>query len=275
MPQSGSTVQYQLTVHLVEGAGLGQSVEWVAPEEWAAVRDKHAGTASWKVFKTHRCTPEMRAEFDAGNATGVYVFRDIRDVIVSRMKRGDKDFDRMWARTLESALTSFQKWTSLESVLVSRYDEMVADLAAEVRRIAHHLGIAVGRSESEAIASEYTVERQRERIRQATAEGRLQAIGRSMVDPASQLHVGHVRSGRTGEWQRELSRQQVALIEARAGDWLVANGFELTVPAWQRQGLTCRRALGHRMGGLFGPPRGRTRPRGAGEAAEAAADGDD
>jgi len=231
MPRSGSTVQFQLTAHLVERAGLGARVEWVRPQEFPRLREKYAGHAGWKVFKTHACTAEIRAECEAGNAKAVYVFRDVRDVLVSRMKKGGGTFEQLWATGfLDRLLTGFDQWTGLAAVLISRYDEMVADMSGEVRRIAAHLGISVNRDECEQIASEYTVPLQRKRIREAEADGRLQRAPGSAVsyDPVSNLHVNHIGSGGIGEWQTALAREAVAMIEERAGPWLVANRYALS-----------------------------------------------
>jgi hypothetical protein len=237
MPRSGSTLQFQLTAHLVEHAGLGSRVEWVRPEEFPRLRDTGASARGWKVFKTHTCTPEIRAEFEAGNAKGVYVFRDVRDVLASRMRKAGVAFDRLWEDGfLDRVLTGFDRWTSIEAVLVSRYEEMVADLPGEVGRIAAHLGIAVVRDDCERVASEYTLARQRERIRQAEATGRLQRLqGLSILyDPVSNLHVDHIRSGRSGEWRTVFARAEVAMIEDRTKEWLVANEYALSLSAWQR-----------------------------------------
>ena len=176
MARSGSTLQFQLTAHLVERAELGTRVEWVPPDEFPRLRETYAAYRGWKVLKSHACPPEVLAEFAAGNARGVYVFRDVRDVVASRMREGNETFDRLWQTGfLDRVLTRFNQWTSLEGVLVSRYDELVADPAGEVGRIAAHLGIVVGRDECEQVAARYTVARQRERIREAETGGRLQA----------------------------------------------------------------------------------------------------
>jgi hypothetical protein len=237
MPRSGSTLQFQLTAHLVEHAGLGSRVEWVRPEEFPRLRDAGTAARGWKVFKTHTCTPDIRAEFEAGNAKGVYVFRDVRDVLASRMRKAGVAFDHLWEDGfLDRVLVGFDRWTSIEAVLVSRYEDMVTNLPGEVGRIAAHLGIAIGRDDCERVASEYTLSRQRERIRQAEATGRLQRLqGLSVLyDPVSNLHVDHIRSGRGGEWRTVFTRAQVAVIEGRAKEWLVANEYALSLSAWQR-----------------------------------------
>jgi hypothetical protein len=254
MPRSGSTLQFQLTAHLVEHAARGARVEWVAPEEFPRLRERYAGHAGWKVFKSHHCTPEMAAELEAGSARAVYVFRDVRDVVVSRMRKRGQPFDRIWnTDLLEQALTAFDRWTSLSAVLVSRYEELVADVPAEVARIAAHLGIAMGPEQCKSVASEYTVARQRERIRDAEATGRLRQVADGAVayDPVSNLHLDHIQSGRAGEWKSTLSEIEVAMIEDRAGDWLVANGYGLSLGRWRRAALK-RRYLHRRVRGAGG-----------------------
>ena len=239
MPRSGSTLQFQLTAHLVEQAGLGARVEWAPPSEFPRLRSAHATTSRWKVFKSHTCTPEMRAELDAGTATAVYVYRDLRDVMVSRMHKRAETFDRLWqGGAVDALLASFDRWTSSRGVLVSRYEPMVADVAGEVARIAAHLGIRVARDECERVASLYTIARQQERIRDAEAAGRIEHRDGVRYDPVSNLHVDHIRSGESGEWRRELTPGQLALIEERARTWLLAQGYALSLPAWRRVWLS-------------------------------------
>jgi hypothetical protein len=235
MPRSGSTLQFQLTAHLVEWAGLGERVEWVRPEEFPRLRSKYSGRAGWKVFKSHACTREIRAEFDLHNAKGVYVYRDVRDVVVSRMRKRDQTFNVLWqGGGLDNLLSGFDRWTSIHGVLVSRYEDMVVQPAGEVDRIARHLGIRIRRDECENVASQYTVAQQFQRIREAEAAGRLEDRDGFRYDPKSNLHVNHIRSGKSGEWRHVLTHTQVALIEERAKRWLLANGYALSLPNWQR-----------------------------------------
>lgn len=234
MRRSGSTLQFQLTAHLVEQAGRGARVEPATPDEFPRLQADPAGQDGWKVFKTHRRTDEMLAELQGGNAKGVYVYRDVRDVIVSRINRSGRSFERIWKESLDSVLESFEQWTSLDAVLVSRYEDMVADVAGEVRRIAAHLDIAVSREESQEIAAQYTPARQLERIREAQETGLVERSPRVAFDPVSNLHVNHIRSGQSEQWSTALSRRQLALVEGRAEGWLVAHGYRLSLPRWQR-----------------------------------------
>jgi hypothetical protein len=175
------------------------------------------------------------AEFDAHNAKGVYVFRDVRDVTVSRMRKSGQAFSALLnVGFLERILSAFDRWTSLPGVLVSRYEDVVGDVATEVGRIAAHLGIIVSREECTRVADDYTLARQLERVRLADAAGRLRRSGQAVYDPVSNLHVDHIRSGRSGEWRTALTLQELAVIEDQAGAWLTRNGYALSLNRWTR-----------------------------------------
>ena len=47
-----------------------------------------------------------------------------------------------------------------------------------------------------------------------------------LLDPATQWHSHHAnRTGEVGSWRRELTREQVRVIEARLGGWMAANFY--------------------------------------------------
>jgi len=229
MQRSGSTLQFQITARLVEAAGLGKRVEWVKASHFATLQQKYATDESWKVIKTHACSEQMIEEFDRRNAMGVYCYRDLRDAFVSAMRKHDLTFEQMWkAEFLETCLRQFRKWTVLPRVLLSKYETMLVDVPGEVARIAAHVGVHADDEKCRQIAAEYSLERQKERIGEAKKSGKLQrAYGNAFYDPHTQLHANHIYSGATGEWRSALSAEQIAKIDAIAGDWLVAHGYEV------------------------------------------------
>jgi hypothetical protein len=243
MQRAGSTLQFQLTARLVEEAGRGKRVEWVKPDQFPALRQEHAGDEGWKVLSTHVCTDEIAREFDRGHAMAVYVFRDLRDVFVSAMTKYSETFDQLWASAfLEACVHEHKRWTRLPRVLVSRYEQMIVDLPGEVRRIADHLGIFLDPRAQAQIAAEHTLDKQRQRIADARKRGGLREAypNGPLFDPHSNLHMDHLYSGGSGGWKDVLTREQVALIEDRFRDWLITNGYPLTLRPLQRTLLKCR-----------------------------------
>lgn len=230
MMRSGSTLQFQITARLVEEAGLGKRMEWVKPERFPELQAKYADYDGWKVFKTHFCTETMISESAKQNAMGVYVFRDIRDVFVSMMKKSGTTFDNLLNQGLiDECMRNFQRWTSLPRVSVSKYEDIISDLTSEVVKIATHLNISLSHKKYEQIASDYTMQQQLKRIKKLKVKLSPQepkATGHQF-DYYSLLHTNHINSGQIGRWKHDLSSKQVAIIEDRARNWLVANGYKL------------------------------------------------
>jgi hypothetical protein len=230
MQRSGSTLQFQLTARLVETAGLGRRVEWVRPGRFGQLRNRLAGEPSWKVFKIHVCSPAMAAEFRRDNATGVYTYRDLRDVFVSTMRKYARGFDELFASDfLEGCLEQYRRWTALPRVLTTRYEDMIADVPAEVERIAAHLGITLSADVYRDIAREHSLEQQRERIDEAVKSGDLREgiVKGTFYNPRTNLHTNHIHEGAVGGWKHVLADAQVERLEAKAGSWLVAHGYAL------------------------------------------------
>ena len=229
--RAGSTLQFQIAAQLVEEAGLGKRVEWVKPPCFPKLREKYAHYTGWKVFKSHICMRPMVREFRRKNALGVYVFRDLRDVFVSATRKDSKSFEQLWEEDyLDVCLQNFQKWTRLPRVLVSKYEEMIADLPGEVARIAAHLGLSVDRDACERIASAYSLDQQLmriERFKRTSASEQRYTEG-PIFDSVTLLHTNHIQSGRSGEWAQVLSLSQAGMIEGRARNWLKSHGYEVT-----------------------------------------------
>lgn len=230
MQRSGSTLQFQITAQLVEAAGLGKRVEWVRPELFGKLRKAHAADPGWKVFKMHVCTDKMANEFHQQNAMGVYVYRDLRDVMVSMMRKYNIAFEALLdGGFVDDCLLHYQRWTSLPRVLVSKYETMMANLVDEVARIASHLGVALRADQYRQIAAEHSMAQQKQRIEAAKNDGNLRrgVVDSVRFDPHTNLHTNHIHEGEIGGWKNALSREQIARLEAHAGDWLQARGYEL------------------------------------------------
>lgn len=248
MQRSGSTLQFQIAARLVEQAGLGKRVEWVEPDRFPELRERYAEVPGLKVFKNHVCTDEMAAEFARGNAVGIYSYRDPRDVFVSNIKKYASSFEQLWCGGfLETSLWNYRRWTRLPRVLVSRYETMIGDPAAEVQRIAAHLGIALDAQTRLRIAGEYSMEKQRQRIAGFAAGTLKDGYAGARYDPESMLHADHIQGGVVGGWRGRLTTGELALIETAAAGWLREHGYELSLGPWQRCVLAFREKARRRV----------------------------
>jgi len=234
MLRSGSTLQYQLASRIVELRGIGKRVTWYGPSELAEVIKTYIPVEDYVVFKTHALNSTIIELFEEETARGLYIYRDIRDVVVSVMRKDCKGFEEVFPATIISALSLFAQWTSQVQVMVSRYEDVIEDIETETTRIAKHLGIPLSISEAKLIASEHTLERQKERIQEARSDpSRLITNNDTTFDSWSLLHLNHITSGRVGEWKHILTSEQICLIENIAEEWLDKQGYQQSTHSLQ------------------------------------------
>lgn len=229
MMRSGSTLQYQIAKTLAEGAGRGIGVGSCAPGRFRELLDRYDDPTRLRVVKTHRYVPTAHARLRRGTARALYIYRDVRDVVVSMMHKEGWSFRRV-ARSglVEQLLEDDAIWSAQPNTLVSVYEEVTGDVRAEVERIAAFLGIEADEADLDRIAEQHSLARQKRRIegfdfgRGGVAEG-----SKNLLDPDTLLHHNHVRSGQSGQWAEELAPAEVAEVERAAGPWLVARGYPL------------------------------------------------
>ncbi len=227
MKRSGSTLHYQLAAHLVESAGRGQRVGWT--ETFADAFDAYNQAPGWKVYKNHNFSPDLAALLAGGQAKGLYVYRDLRDVFVSFMLKQDAPFERLWQRDiLREPVEQFALWTAQPGMLVTRYETMMHDVPAEVLRIAAHLQLPLTSAQAAAIAHDYSIDRQKQRIE--SSRDPVKANGKAAFDKHSLLHENHISEthGQIGQWRAYLTPHQAGQIEARYGSWLASHGYTLS-----------------------------------------------
>jgi hypothetical protein len=231
MPRSGSTLQFQITAKLVEDSGLGKRVEWCLPKDFPRLRNKYSNYKKMKVFKSHVATDEIIEEFVKHNAVGVYIFRDIRDVVVSHMRKYLTDFrEILKIKFINKWINNYYKWINLDKVLVSKYETVFSDLAAEVKRISNHLGLVLNEQQCLEIAAEFALSKQLDRIEKFKTTLSPQDLNENGVkyDPHSLLHTDHIHSGKIGAWKEYLTEKEVQIIERKAEKWLETNGYQLS-----------------------------------------------
>lgn len=212
---------------------MGRRIAWAEPEPMKRFKD----APELIVAKTHQFSVEKGEELAKGKAFGLYIYRDLRDVVVSKMRKENKTFQDIYqSYFIESLLYESRLWLRCKNLMVSRYEDVMADLPREVGRIAEFLGIQISRHQAVEIAAEYSIPKQRERIQQAVTGSMIvdPFFQNARYDPYSNLHDNHIAGGEIGGWRTRLTPWQIALVEQVAGDWLVEKGYNLAYPKFQR-----------------------------------------
>ena len=211
--RSGSTLQYQIASEIIEGADRGRRLAW-KDEKFSAEREALSSSPSLYSYKTHVLTPEVEEEITSRGAKALYIYRDIRDVTVSYMSVHGISFSEVLERRfIETAIQRHHEWTGLKGVHVSRYEEVVGNIADEARDIASYLAISLTPSQCCDIAGKLSLDSQLRRIETVkNAEGFTKVRGQSF-DPHSLLHSNHITDPRQGKWVDSLTSEELGIIE--------------------------------------------------------------
>lgn len=236
MLRSGSTLQYQLTAELAESANIGKRLGYVDRHDFLQMSEKENSDNNMLVVKCHSFLPEAKGLIKDGKAKAIYVYRDVRDVIVSFMNVTGMSFVRILRQGyLETILSDYYKWSSTGDILISKYEEMVKEIHKETLRIANYLGISIDESRAIEFSQKFNIQQQKERIREVSYESIYREYGREDApEPHSLLKKDHIRSGKPEQWRQALSGFQIAMIESIAYDWLNEQGYIVT-QGWLRR----------------------------------------
>lgn len=213
MRRSASTLQYHIVSELL---GPERSLGWVTWQDFDRLTQNHDARFGdgFLVAKSHTYLPShsqaAQELLESGRLKGIYIYRDIRDVVVSmkRMAAQMSNLNTDLTAELVSILTNGRLWTENVPCLVSRYEDVVVNLPGEVKSIASFLGIGASEEQCAEIAGRLSPAKQRER---------LPAVG---WDSKTLFWPEHVGPLVPGQWRDGLTAEESAVIEQVAGDWL-------------------------------------------------------
>lgn len=251
MNRSGSTLQYQIVTKVAEFLPNVDIVGWVRPgqahEVFGSATDSHD---EWHIAKLHDYDEPTAAFCRKFHPKVIYIYRDLRDVVVSLMNMQGWDFDAPEIdSTIDLILLNYEGWTQVPGALVSRYEEVMAEggLSAEVQRIAAYLGVQLSHQQVEQIAAAVSLPAAKRSIENFDYETNGLELPdfqlNTRLNPHTMLHDRHIHSGATEQWRTALTPVQVALLEVWTGEWLVARGYALAYSGEHEQLRMMRQAM--------------------------------
>lgn len=190
---------WRFVLRLMQRLGAGRNVgdARLGPFEdvLLPLMDNARQGSGYRLIRTHNTHPLIQRAFEHGVARGVYVFRDLRDVIVSFTLREQCDHtldDQDWiAAEVRRISANHHFWTGLgDAVLVTEYPTLLNNRARVFQATAQFLGLPLSRMEAEQYADEF-------------APGRMLA----------ELPADHINDGRAGMWHYHCTPEQATFLD--------------------------------------------------------------
>jgi hypothetical protein len=231
-PRSGNTwLRFQLVEILAGRSAEFDNVNRLIPEMGIHGKTPAFLPGGGRLIKTHE-------PYRPAYKRCVYVFRDVRDVLLSQYSRERElglvhmDLDTYLPLFLQGRASGFGAWhkhvTSwLDSplgprgdMLVIRFENLRSNTEDTLAEIVDFFGMPVDRNLIRAAIANNTLDRMREKEK------------RSLNLPKSATEEGRfVRKGSIGGWRARLTEPQIALIDQYAGSVLARLGYPTSHPA--------------------------------------------
>ncbi len=229
MHRSGSTLVWQITRQLLDGAPGLRNPRGVSTEEYPAAA---ANPEDLLMAKVHFRPALDREDFPDAGARYLYTYRDPRDVVASLYRKGrfKPDDPERGARPsrliVRRELRGDEFWTAKSDVWVGRYEDFRDDVPGLVRALAGYLGIEADEARVTDIARQVDLAAQEERAKAAREHG---------VDDDLRVTSNHITDGREGAWRDTLTSDELVAIEAESARWLVEHGYDVETEVGRRK----------------------------------------
>lgn len=221
MRRGGSTLQTQLVKDI---CGVDQ-VRLVTPDtiDIFLAEERPAGQVT--VVKTHLYSPQIAQLAADGRARIVYVYRDLRDVIASIVRKYDSPPFSFVYGGLKKLIREYDDWMAVPEIHVARYESMIEDIGAEALAIAGYLKVPLSAEQAGELADRHSAASQKQKT---TDSDNSAGAGDNRFDSRTLLHSNHIQSGGSGAFTEILPRRVIAALEWQGAEWFREHGYEPT-----------------------------------------------
>lgn len=236
LPRSGTVFVGQILSAVLRLQGR----DWTRynPQERRHLPDFAGKVRGWQgpgdlLVHTHLIDAEVTAALTSRpDSLLIWNYRDPRDALVSLCKLHDM--------ALKDGLHAMGIYLSAERVAAAargvvhlRYETMVQDAPATIRRLAGCLGSDLDDAAVAQIADETSPERHTQlmqQLRRGTRPGhRITTLRRTLIeDPETLINDRHIQSGASGRWRQELTAEQQAAVAEALGPAARVLGYDET-----------------------------------------------
>lgn len=257
MIRSGSTIQYNLVMSLVERRGIGEGIGFIDDEAKVTgeTLERYAKSDQIFVAKSHHPLPQIKPFCERGEAVLCFTYRHLLDVAGSAKTKFDWPWEMVIAG-INDGIKVHEMARSLPNSIIQEYEQFTSSLEAAVADLDHRLALGATAELRREIAEEYSIGKVIEKIetlrgaakRRSLVKQSLKRLGllplaakvnrilpdsmqyRTVIDSKTNLHHNHISAGqgRPGVSRLCLTPEETDDIINRFGSYLQEMGYDVT-----------------------------------------------
>ncbi len=238
MVRSGSTLQYNILVSLVEKLGIGRgegsftAQQFFDPKKYAEWETDNI----YHVIKMHNLHPRADKLIAEGKMKTCSVIRDIRDVAVSLKLKQGLEGKKLFS-FIDDAIDGYYNIIKIPEIFIQIYEHVLPDLQTAVAQLAAFLNITVDDHIIDFVAEDCSLENTKRKVEilknkvdiDLSCKTVLEAnrILTTFEDKKTLLHPNHIsrNAGASGVWRHELEPDELKTIMAYQNKWLCETGY--------------------------------------------------
>ena len=226
--RSGSTLQFNIVRELLEKTDKGYSTEYVVPEDFINIYDKVNDDNKIKLFKTHKITPFMEKLILENKAQCICCYRDIRDVITSKIHAQKLEYkpDTNFYSFSKDYVNYISFIKGLPKSYLSKYEEFYKDIYEETSKIADFLNIKISENEIKDIQEKLTYSKMSNKDRNTDKFVNPKGV-EYLIDKKTLLHDNHFKNIHPEGYKSLLTKKSQISIEKGSFKWMLNNGYKI------------------------------------------------
>jgi len=220
MRRAGSTLQFLMVKNIL--MTTGQVQDHLSHE---ISEGKILDSEIHNIIKAHQVTPEIITLLEEPNSKSLYIYRDVRDVLVSEYQLINVQpsvRSVFMNEIVGSVIEDFYKWKTIPDIRISEYSKVMADISAEIRDISEYLGVGISENQVSKISSDLDLKNMKNK-----QDVLVDKSSKNNFDRKTMLHSRHINSGKSGQWKNYFTTLQINVLESICEPWLSDQGFEL------------------------------------------------
>ncbi|MGB7058919.1 MAG: sulfotransferase domain-containing protein, partial [Geitlerinemataceae cyanobacterium] len=236
MVRSGSTWSFNVCRSILQAADRPFISGYFGEEKDVdiAIQNPAIDPSQSLIIKAHIPGQASLQMIRDGKVKNIFTYRDPRDIICSRLKFENREFESILSVTVQN-LRMYDWYRQSSETLFVRFESMMSDPISEIKKIANYLNIELDEIAVRRIAHQNSLEESQKAIDnlQNLPKDSVLFEDSRRIDRDTLLQTGHINGAQIGRWKNELNAEQQLLSHLAFQPWLIELDYE-TEESWSQ-----------------------------------------